>query len=34
MTDRKLDKIIDAVTDWLLIVVFVLLSILAISYIC
>lgn len=34
MTDRKLDKIIDAVTDWLLIVVFVLLSILTISYIC
>lgn len=34
MTDRKLDKIIDAVTDWLLIIAFVLLSILAISYIC
>ena len=34
MTDRKLDKIIDAVTDWLLIIVFVLLSILTISYMC
>lgn len=34
MTDRKLDKIIDTITDWLLIVVFILLSILAISYIC
>ena len=32
MTDRKLDKIIDSITDWLLTIVFVLLSILAISY--
>lgn len=34
MTDRKLDKIIDTITDCLLMVVFILLSILAISYIC
>lgn len=34
MTDRKLDKIIDSITDWLLIIAFVLLSILAISYMC